>query len=100
MAEALSGTLMTELTSGGRVKGPLVSEMMITDGNWHRIALTWDDSSRSLYVDDVLVAEDTQTSLAACSGGLNIGCGANFEPGTFWSGLIDDVRIYNRAVKP
>jgi len=20
--------------------------------------------------------------------------------GTFWSGLIDDVRIYNRAVKP
>jgi hypothetical protein len=29
-----------------------------------------------------------------------IGCGATRTPETFWSGLIDDVRIYNRAVKP
>ncbi len=32
--------------------------------------------------------------------GLNIGCGADRAPGSFWSGLIDDVRIYNRVVKP
>jgi hypothetical protein len=49
---------------------------------------------------DVLVAEDNQAGLTACSGGLNIGCGKDMAPGTFWSGLIDDVRIYNRAVKP
>ena len=24
----------------------------------------------------------------------------NREPASFWSGLIDDVRIYDRAVKP
>ena len=51
-------------------------------------------------MDDVLVAEDAQTGLTACYGGLQIGCGENMTPGTFWSGLIDDVRIYNRAVKP
>lgn len=28
-------------------------------------------------------------------GGLNIGCGSNSVVGTFFSGLIDDVRIYN-----
>ena len=28
------------------------------------------------------------------SGGLNMG------PGTYWPGLIDNVRIYNRAVTP
>jgi hypothetical protein len=33
-------------------------------------------------------------------GGLNLGCGASLEPGTFFSGLLDDIRIYNRAVKP
>jgi hypothetical protein len=32
--------------------------------------------------------------------GLYIGAGSELMPGTFWSGLIDDVRIYDRAVKP
>lgn len=34
------------------------------------------------------------------TGGLNIGTGKNLDAGTFWSGLIDDIRIYNQAVKP
>jgi N-acetylneuraminic acid mutarotase len=29
-----------------------------------------------------------------------IGTGSTFAPGTFWSGLLDDVRIYNREVQP
>jgi hypothetical protein len=29
-----------------------------------------------------------------------IGAAKDLAPGTFWAGLIDDVRIYNRAVKP
>ena len=33
-------------------------------------------------------------------GGVNIGCGKTMTPTTFFIGLIDDVRIYNRAVKP
>ena len=32
--------------------------------------------------------------------GLYIGTGKAMEPGSFFSGLIDDVRIYNRAVRP
>jgi len=100
MADALTGALMTQLTDGGRVKGPLVSETIITNGIWHRVAFTWDGSARSLYVDDVLAAEDTQSGLAACSGGLYIGCDKDMAPGSFFSGLIDDLRLYNRAVKP
>jgi len=38
--------------------------------------------------------------LADCTGGVNIGCGKNMTPVTFFSGLIDDVRIYNRVVRP
>jgi hypothetical protein len=38
--------------------------------------------------------------LAASAGGLYIGAGMNLAPGSFWSGLIDDVRVYNRAVQP
>lgn len=73
---------------------------IIPDGNWHRPGFTWDGAARALYVDDVLVAADTQTGLAACTGRVLIGCGSNLTPGTFWSGLIDDVRIYNRVVRP
>ena len=99
MADA-SGALMTELTSAGRLATPLSSDTIITDGYWHRPGFSWDGATRSLYVDDVLVAEDTQMRLADCHGGLNIGCGVNMAPGAFWNGPIDDVRIYNRAVKP
>jgi hypothetical protein len=53
-----------------------------------------------LYVDDAEVARDTPAGLAASGKGLYIGTGSSLASGTFWSGLIDDVRIYNRAVRP
>jgi hypothetical protein len=98
--DASTGTLATALTNGGRIQRPLLSETVVTDDNWHRIGLTWDGNRRSLYVDDMLVAEDVQSSLASCTGEVNIGCDEEMTPATFWEGLIDDVRIYNRAVKP
>jgi hypothetical protein len=68
--------------------------------NWHRIGFVLDGSHRMLYVDDVAVAEDEQTNLAASENGLYIGTGKAMEPGSFWSGLIDDVRIYDRVISP
>jgi len=53
-----------------------------------------------LYVDDAAAITDTQDHLGSSYSGLNIGAGKNLEAGSFWSGLIDDVRIYNRAVEP
>ena len=101
-ADPSEGKLMTSLLPppGRFVPQPLVSELVITDGNWHRIGFVWDGSHRRLCVDGVVAAEDTQDALAGSVNGLFIGCGKAMESGTFWSGLIDDVRIYNRAVKP
>jgi carboxymethylenebutenolidase len=96
------GRLMTSLSrpAGGR-QGPipLVSQSTIVDGGWHRAGVVWDGTTRALYVDDVLVGQDAQSGLVGSSGGLNLGCGAGLEPGSFFSGLIDDVRIYTRAMK-
>jgi hypothetical protein len=100
MLDPATGALMTELRSGGRQSKALISDAIISDGDWHRIGFAWDGSNRRLYVDDILVAEDTDVALGACNGGLNIGCGKLMTWGTFFTGLIDDVRIYNRAVKP
>jgi len=94
------GNLMTELKCIGRSAGPLYCETVITDGQWHRIGLVWDGSNRTLYVDGVLVADDIQPGLEGSQMGLYIGTGKNMEPGTYFSGLIDDVRMYNRVVNP
>ncbi len=98
--DSLEGNLLTELKELGRGAAILTSQTVITDGNWHRIGLVWDGSNRALYVDDVEVAKDTQANLGGPDNGLYIGTGKAMEPGSFWSGLIDDVRIYNRAVIP
>jgi len=100
LADETSGTLMTGLKEPGRRSKPLVSDAVITDGLWHRVGLVWDGTHRSLYVDDVLVATGTQSGLAGSGGGLHIGCDKNMTVGSFWAGMIDDVRMYSRAVAP
>ncbi|MFC1604930.1 LamG-like jellyroll fold domain-containing protein, partial [Planctomycetota bacterium] len=92
------GNLMTELKCTGRSVGPLFSEAVITDGQWHRIGLVWDGSNRTLCVDGVVVAEDTQPGLEGSQMGLYIGTGKAMETGTYFSGLMDDVRIYDVAI--
>ena len=98
--DPLTGHLMTELKSASRFGSPLLSQTIITDSQWHRIGFVWDGSYRTLYVDDVAVAEDTQVGLEGSSNGLYFGVSGTLAPNTFWFGLIDDIRIYNRAVSP
>jgi N-acetylneuraminic acid mutarotase len=103
MADSDLGCLMTELMppAVGRSRPqPLKSESVITDDQWHRVGFVWDGINRTLYVDDILVAEDKQANLQGSDSGLYIGTGKAVESGTYWSGLIDDVRISNRAVRP
>jgi predicted phosphodiesterase len=100
LADLAEGKLMTRLSSGGRSSSPLNSQAAITDAEWHCVGFVWDGSYRTLYVDDVEVAKDTQTGLVGSYGGLHIGAGNTLDAATFFSGLIDDVRIYNRAISP
>ncbi|MFB0553003.1 MAG: LamG-like jellyroll fold domain-containing protein [Phycisphaerae bacterium] len=101
-----TGRLNTSLMSP---QPSLLSESVITDGQWHHIALVWDGSFRYLYADGIQVAKDTVVLEGIPSdGGLYFGAGKNLDagfpqggvPANFWSGLIDDVQIYNRAVTP
>ena len=98
--------LGTDLSEGKLIAGlthavlPLKSDAMITDDQWHDIGLVYDGSSKYLYVDGSEVAKDDLPPLLGNDGDLYIGAGKNLEPGSFFSGLIDDVRIYNRAITP
>lgn len=93
------GNLKTSLKGGTRLPD-LNSGVMLSDDTWHRVGFIWDGESRALYIDDVEVARDPHTAMEDAIGGLNIGAGSGLEDGTFFSGLIDDVQIYNRVVEP
>jgi hypothetical protein len=92
--------LTTDLGAAGASGTSLTSDAHVLDDQWHRVVLTWDGANRTLQMDGVEVARDTQPSLAPSSGALHLGGGKTLTTGTFWSGLIDDVRVYNRAVSP
>jgi hypothetical protein len=95
------GYLMTSLISGGRRPGdPLVSEVYVTDDSWHRVGLVWNGENRSIFVDDIIVATDTQLFFPDYARGFYIGVDKDRTVGTFWTGLIDDVSIYDQAVIP
>jgi parallel beta-helix repeat protein len=100
MADAAAGGLLTQLKGSGRQSRDLTAPQVITDGQWHRVGLIWDGANRVLTVDGAEAARDTQAGLTGTTGGLYLGAGADLAPGTFWSGLLDDVVIHNRAINP
>jgi chitodextrinase len=66
---------------------------------WTHLASTFDGSVVRLFVNGVQVASQTQTSpLAPTTATLQIGGDA--YPTEYFAGLIDEVRIYNRALSP
>jgi hypothetical protein len=91
-----NGNLMTSLCFF-----ELVSEKVITDSQWHHVVLIWNGYRRSLYVDGQEVISDAgDFNALSATGGMYIGANKNLDAGTFFSGLIDDVRIYNKALIP
>jgi hypothetical protein len=91
------------LPSGGGVfGGGVVWETGPTPnavGAWTHVALTYDGSSIRVFQNGV------QVGIAAASGAIEtnsnpLSIGGNAPYGEFFTGLIDDVRVYNRALTP
>jgi hypothetical protein len=69
----------------------------VTDG-WHHAALTWDGSSKRLYLDGAVVS--TGATIAMSDQPLWIGVDFdNAVPVHHYMGALDDVRIYTRALR-
>jgi hypothetical protein len=65
---------------------------------WTHLATTYDGATQRIFVNGAQVASRAQAGGMTVSGGaLRIG-GNNSFAGEFFEGLIDDVRVYNRAL--
>lgn len=72
----------------------------ITTNAWHHMVGTFDGSIKKvrLYVDGIFIGETDGPSLMTYSSPPNIGVGDQPGNGQPFNGLIDNVKIYNRAL--
>jgi hypothetical protein len=70
----------------------------VADNQWHHVAGVYDGTAGIIYIDGVLdVAQAATGQINASDFDLYIGENAQ-ATGRYWNGLIDDVRLYNRAL--
>src|SRR6059036_1274181 len=76
-----------------------VAPSALSLNTWSHLAATYDGAMMRLYVNGVQVASRAQTgTMTTSSDALSIG--GNTFSGQNWTGLIDEVRIYSRALSP
>ncbi|MDH4238507.1 MAG: tail fiber domain-containing protein [Phycisphaerae bacterium] len=70
----------------------------VNDGQWHHVAALYDGSKLSLYIDGIMdTSNDTSGPISVNTEEVRIGSNSE-RPDREWNGLIDDVRIYDRAL--
>jgi glucose/arabinose dehydrogenase/PKD repeat protein len=84
---------------GSRLTTPLYGSSSLPLNTWSHLAATYDGAMLWLYVNGVQVNSRALTGALPTSGGaLSFGGDALF--GQYFSGRIDEVRIYDRALSP
>jgi hypothetical protein len=71
----------------------------LLQSTWTHLAMTWDSAELRLYVDGAEVATAPATAALAGSAG-SVRIGGNGVASQFFSGLIDEVRIFSDARTP
>ena len=79
------------------ITGETVAEtdVRFADGGWVHLAVTWDGTTRRLYLNGQPIAQDTPNTPDVAAETFTLGVTNKVE---FFHGLIDDVRIYNTAL--
>ena len=80
--------------------GSLIGNINVNDGQWHHVAGVYDGTRIYLYIDGVQDV-NTLTSGSIKTNDYKVMIGENAQQrNRYWNGLIDDVRVYNRALDP
>ncbi|MDD4990383.1 MAG: LamG domain-containing protein, partial [Candidatus Pacebacteria bacterium] len=83
--------------SNGLVWATNLNSKLVNDGIWHYITLTGTDAFGILYIDGISNGTFTYTNPIS-SPTTNVFIGSHKGTAYYFNGLIDDVRIYNRAL--
>jgi hypothetical protein len=86
------GRLHFYIKTGGNLKHLWVSNVL-TQGQWHFVAGTWNGSNQRLYIDGEEITNQVQGGILGNTS--NVGLSSGDEP---LNGKLDEVRIYNHAL--
>jgi galactitol-specific phosphotransferase system IIB component len=92
-----SGEINLRLYNGSSSTNFLIGT--ISTGNWYHIAFTYDTNSDQIktYLNGSLVEDTTYTSYISSDASLIFGKASHYD-GEYYSGIIDEVVIYDRAL--
>lgn len=74
------------------------STQALQANTWYHICATWDGTTSKLFINAKQDGESVGDSSTAGGGSFRIGSSATYL--TFWLGMLDDVRLYDRALSP
>lgn len=107
-AVSLSGTVLSVVHkdgAGGNVLSRITSSSGLNDGRWHHVVFTMTTNTSSssgqnidIYLDGVLNQGSLTNTAASATIANAVYIGNRFATSFPWSGSIDEVRIYNRAL--
>jgi hypothetical protein len=69
----------------------------VSDGNWHQIVGTYDNSNLRLYIDGIEVAS-SGSNVSILYSNANFMIGFHSENFSYFNGLIPNAMVYNRAL--
>jgi len=88
-----------EAAVGGTAGNYTYGVTPVDDGQWHHVGWVYDGTMNYLYVDgEVDATEENSGQITVSSYPLFIGTNSQYTLEREWTGLIDDVQIYNRAL--
>lgn len=67
---------------------------------WHHIAMTWDATTKIGHIDGLPVVSRANVPITFDQQDLVVGADLTPAPGYFWTGVIDDVVMYDRTLTP
>lgn len=96
--EITSGNTLRFLLGNG-TSDKTIASGLISDYGWHMVAGTYNGEVQTLYLDGVQVGSKLFWAGSIYSDNYNFGIGRLGSLGSlYFSGAIDDVRVYNRAL--
>ena len=80
----------------------ITSSAVVFDNSWHLVGFTWNSGTLTAYVDGLasgaMSGPATGTSIYNSTADITIGCGLSTAPAMYFSGLLDEARLYNAAI--
>jgi hypothetical protein len=94
--------LRFRLKTGDTTATLIATSGNLSDNQWTHVTAVYDGSTMRLYKDGVEVGTHNKTGAIATDPTVSVWIGGNPSAATDrpWDGLIDDIRIYDRAITP